>query len=132
MLEPRNPKDHVPPTSPISETFQSARMPNKLAEALQSVAVANGRTASDEVRRALEFWTIVHATAMHVEPDARMLGPERVADVLRRLKTAATEQVGDAFPRAQPEAILAALAPPPPDSRRGVAASLQRKTSDAA
>lgn len=127
---PRQPEDNVPQT--ISETKRDARMPRLLSEAVQRVAARNGRTASDEVRHALKMWTLLAATAVHVEPDARMLGPEHVDDVLRRLRAAATDQLGAAFPHAEPEAILSALAPPPPNPHAGTVPRSEPKTSDAA
>ena len=118
------------PQAAISETFQQARMPDALRDALHRVAARNDRSPSDELRRALALWTVLAAVAVHVEDDARALGPEHLHEMTARLRAAASEQLGDAFPRAEPEALLAALAPPPADPLHGIATRSQRKTSD--
>lgn len=107
----RNPNPEEPPVPPISETQTHARMPLHLREAVLRIAAHHGRTASDELRRALELWTAIAAVASNLDPDViEGTEPAIREGRLHELHRIAIDRIGDAFPAVEPEEILATLA----------------------
>lgn len=124
-----------PALSTEPSTLQAAPMPPNLANAFKALARQNGRSASDELRRAMHFWLIVAGVAAHHDADAvEALEPAIRDGRLHDFRLAAINHVGDAFQHAAPEAVLESLAresdtatDPAPDNVRGVGQPPQQR-----
>lgn len=101
-----------------SDARQDTRLPTQLRDAIRGIAEHHDRSTSDEVRRALDFWTVVAAAATHADAQVtEHTDPDELDARRRHLHHVACRRLEDAFPGTDPAAILAALAPQPSEAR---------------